>query len=121
MPTTASLVEAAMDILLECYQEELNLYMAVRDLTVRQSRMLRQGADLMRVMRILDEKEDLLGIVGRMESEMRGAKAFVLSQPPEDNPRRQRLVSLLDRLTETIEDIRSMERENIRLLEAAPR
>ncbi len=120
MQATTTLLDAAMDTLLRGYEEELNLYALVWDLTARQKEMLRDPMDLLPFKDLLDEKEDLLRIIGQMEAEMTGAKTLVLSQEPERCPHRSRLITLLDRLTEIIEDIRAMERENISLLETTP-
>ena len=66
-------VEAAVNSLLSGYQEELNLYLVVRNLTMAQRELLTQQhaavgiaagltqrADFMRFTDLLDEKEDIL-------------------------------------------------------------
>ena len=113
-------MDSAVDFLLRGYEEELNLYSVVFDLTVRQNQVLRDSQDLVRFCDLLDEKEDLLRIIGQIDVEMKQAKTFLLLQQPEVCPRRWRLTFLLDRVTRLIERIRARERMNIELLQGVP-
>ena len=122
-------LESAIKVLLRGYEEELNLYFVVRALAMRQKEMLREPSDLLSFCDLLDEKEDLLQIIGQMEYEMEGAKSFVLSSQPGTCPYlsrasrpngRWRLTVLLDRVTAAIEDIRAIEQDNISLLQSMP-
>ena len=110
-------VELAVDMLLHGYREELNLYSAVRDLSLAQYGILNNGADLLRFGDLLDEKEDVLRLIGQIDSEMAGAKALVASLPPSTCPRRRQLAALLDRVTDAIEETRAIERDNVSLLD----
>jgi len=126
-------VEAAVNSLLSGYQEELNLYLVVRNLTMAQKELLTpqhaavgiaagltQRADFMRFTDLLDEKEDILRIIGQIESEMKPSKSLVMSQEPETCPRRWTLATLLDRVADTIDEIRVMERDNVSRLQEIP-
>ena len=110
-------VELAVDMLLHGYREELNLYSAVRDLSLAQYGILNNGADLLRFGDLLDEKEDVLRLIGQIDSEMAGAKALVAALPPSTCPRRRQLAALLDRVTDAIEETRAIERDNVSLLD----
>lgn len=108
---------AAADLLVRGYEEEINLYTAVRDLALRQKEMLQDVPNLLRFCKLLDEKEDLLRIIGRIETEMKSAKAVVTSVGPNGCPHRLKLATLLDKVRDMIEDIRAIEHENVSLLE----
>ena len=110
-------VDVAIDMLLMGYKEELNLYAAVRELTLSQKKILCNGRDLMRFQDMLDEKEDVLRLIDQIEEEMSKAKPVVTSPHPPSSCRRKKLVRVLDQVTETIEEIRALERENVELLD----
>ena len=110
---------AAMDALVRGYREELQLYSTVRALTWRQRDTLREGWNLDRFGDLLDEKEDLLQMIGQIESVMKGAKSLVLARKPSQCPDRWTLERLLDQLTAMIEEIRAVEGANASLLEGA--
>ena len=110
-------VDVAIDMLLMGYKEELNLYAVVRELTLSQKRILCNGMDLMRFKDMLDEKDDVLKLIDQIEEELSKAKPVVTAQHPPSTCRRKELVRVLDQVTETIEDIRAMERENVELLD----
>ena len=109
--------ELAVDMLLHGYREELNLYSAMRDVTLAQQKILNNGADLLRFTDLLDEKGDILQLIGQIDSEMAGAKALVTSLPQATCPRRRQLAALLDRVTDTIEQTRAIEQDNVSLLD----
>ena len=115
-------VDVAVHVLLRGYGEEANLYSAMRELSLRQLETLRDRRDLARFSDLLDEKEDILRLIGQIDSEMVGAKTFVMTLDPEACPNRDRLRRLLDRVTGIIEDLRAIESENVRHFEgdAAP-
>ena len=110
-------VDMAMNMLMMGFKEELNLYSVVRELTLSQKKILRNGRDLMRFNDMLDEKEDVLRLIDQIDEELSKAKTVVTSQHAPATCRRKELARVLDQVTETIEDIRSMERENVELLD----
>jgi hypothetical protein len=112
-------LETAINALVHGYREETELYTRVRKLTWSQRYTLREGWNLDRFRDLLDEKEDLLRMIGQIESQMKAAKAFVLSRAPAQCPDRWKLEALLDQLTATIEEIRTVESANATLLEGA--
>jgi hypothetical protein len=111
-------VAAATDTLEHGYREETQLYMHVSRLTWKQHDALREESDLDQFHDLRDEKEDLLQMVEEIESGMRAAQAFVLSKGPSVCLGRFRLNGLLDRLMETLEEIRIVESDNASLLDA---
>jgi len=113
-------VEAAVNALVRGYQEETNLYLAMRRLTLSQKEMLANGEDLAWIWDILDAKEDLLKMIEEIEGTMAPAKAVVLSQAPATCPDRWKLTTLLDRLTEIIGELRALENGNAALLRKLP-
>jgi len=110
---------AALDTLVDGYRTESELYTRVRKLTWRQRDTLREGWDLDRFSDLLEEKEDLLRMIGQIESVMKSAKTLILSQEPSQVPNRWKLETLLDRLTALIEEIRIVENANATLLDGA--
>ena len=113
-------VASAMNTLVNGYRKETELYLHMLRLTWRQRDLLGSESNLHRFRDLLEEKEDLLRKIGRIESEMKNAKSLVLSLPPSQCPNRWKLEELLDRLTDTIEEIRIVEGDNACLLEAVP-
>jgi hypothetical protein len=111
---------AAMDTLVHGYRAESELYTRVRRLTWRQRDTLRENWDLDRFSDLLEEKEDLLRMIGQIETVMKSAKTLVLSRKPSQCPSRWKLEALLDQLTAMIEEIRIVESANASLLESAP-
>jgi hypothetical protein len=107
----------ALDTLVHGYRAESELYLRVRKLTWRQRETLRDGWNLDRFSDLLEEKEDLLRMIGQIESVMKGAKTVVLSRKPSQCPNRWALERLLDQLTAVIEEIRVVETANATLLE----
>ena len=113
-------ITAALDTLVHGYRAESELYTCLRKLTWRQHDTLREGWDLERFGDLLEEKEDLLQMIGQIESVMKSAKSLVLSGKPSQCPDRWKLEKVLDQLTAMIEEIRIVEGANDSLLEAAP-
>ena len=109
--------ELAVDMLLHGYREELNLYSAMRDVTLAQQKILNNGADLLRFTDLLDEKGDILQLIGQIDSEMAGAKSLVVSLPRAACPKRPQLAALLDRVTDVIQETRAIEQDNVLLLD----
>ena len=109
-------VEKAVETLLRGYEEEASLYSVVRNLTLNQRETLHSVWDLQRFADLLDEKEDLLQIIGQIDEELAPAKTVVMAQGPERCPHRNRLTRLLDKLTEMIEEIRLIEGSNASIL-----
>lgn len=110
----------AVDILLRGYEEEINLYSALRELSLKQRESLRADADLARLCDLLDEKEDLVALIGEIDSEMSRAKSVVLSLRPHTCPHHDRLAGLLDHVAGLIADIRAIEQENMSFLDKVP-
>ena len=110
---------AALDTLVHGYREESELYTRVRRLTWRQRDTLRDGWDLDQFSDLLEEKEDLLQMIGQIESVMKGAKTLVLGRKQPECPNRWQLERLLDQLAAMIEEIRALEGANASLLESA--
>jgi hypothetical protein len=109
----------AIEALVRGYTEEIALYSTVRALTWRQRDTLRDDRNLERFGDLLDEKEDLLRMIGQIESLMKNAKSLVLTRKPPECPSRWKLMNLLDQLTAIIEEIRSIEGVNASILEDA--
>jgi hypothetical protein len=107
----------AMDALVHGYSEEMALYATVRTLTLRQRDTLHDGWDLDRFGDLLDEKEDLLQMIGQIESLMKHAKSLVLLRKPPECPSRRKLERMLDQLTAVIEEIRAIEGGNAEMIE----
>ena len=108
-----------MHALLHGYREEAEIYLHVLQLTWRQRDVLRNGLDLSLFRDLLEEKENLLRMVAQINSEMKNAKALALSCPLAQSPYRRELETLLDRLADTVEELRIAERSNASLLEGA--
>jgi hypothetical protein len=113
-------ISAALDTLVHGYRTESELYTRVRKLTWWQHDTLRAGWDLDRFSDLLEEKEDLMRMIGQIESVMKSAKSLVLSRKPSQCPDRWKLEKLLDQLAAMIEEIRIVEGANVSLLESAP-
>ena len=112
-----SAVANAMDALILGYSEEMEIYSTVRALTWQQRDTLRDGWNLDQFGDLLDEKEDLLEMIGQIESVMKSAKSLVLAKKPPQSPNRWKLERLLDQLTGLIEEIRAVEGANASMLE----
>jgi len=110
---------AAVDALVYGYSTELQLYTTVRALTIRQRDTLCNGWNLERFGDLLDEKEDLLRMIGQVETAMKSAKSLVLSRKVLECPNRWLLDRLLDQVAAMIEEISAIERANASLLEGA--
>ncbi|MGO8705469.1 MAG: flagellar export chaperone FlgN [Candidatus Brocadiia bacterium] len=117
--TAPANLTAAVDALVHGYNAELEIYSTVRALTYKQRDTLCNGWDLDRFGDLLDEKEDLLQMIGQVESVMKGAKALVLGRKDSECPNRWQLERLLDHLARMIEEIRALERVNASFLETA--
>lgn len=113
-------IDVAVNLLMEGYEEEIHLYSVIRDITFRQKTLLAQKEGLGSFCKLLHEKEEVLNVIGRLESEMTRAKKLVMRENPDHCPHRWRLAALLDSLQDMIEDIRDAERDNATLLEAVP-
>jgi hypothetical protein len=110
---------AAVDALVYGYSTELELYSAIRALAWRQRDTLCDGWNLERFGDLLDEKEDLLRMIGQIESAMKAAKSLVLSRKLLQCPNRWKLDRMLDQVAAMIEEISAVERANASLLEGA--
>lgn len=112
-------VAGALQNLTRAYREEAGMYLAVRDITVRQYQAL-QSADLLQFGDLFDEKEDLLAMIDQIDTEAASVKKFVLSTPPDGSATRHKLAILLDRITQVIEEIRLLESHNAAILDGIP-
>jgi len=112
-------VARAVNLLMKGYEEEMNLYAVVHELTVRQKQMLLARAGFLPVVQLHARKEEVLDVIGRLEREMEDAKHVVMAQRPKDCPHRLRLAALLDSVRGMIEDIRDVEQDNARMLATA--
>ena len=113
------LLGAALDMLVRGYEEELNLYSDVRDLTARQQTELCERHDAQSFRDMLAEKESLLRFIGRIEEQLAPAKVIAMTRRMNGHPSRVKLTALLDAVTDVIEETREMERENVQMLEGA--
>lgn len=113
-------IDVAVHLLMEGYEEEINLYSAIRDITLRQKTLLGHKEGIGSFCDLLHEKEEVLNVIDRLDSEMMHAKNLVMRENPDHCPHRWRLAALLDSLQDMIEDIRDAERDNADLLEAVP-
>jgi len=113
-------VATAMNALLCGYREEAQIYLHMLQLTWRQRDILRNGLDLNLFRDLLEEKEDLLRMIEQIDTEMKNAKTLVLACPPPQSSNRRDLEKLLDRLTQTIEEVRTAESNNASLLDGVP-
>jgi len=114
------LLDQAVHLLIRGYQEEMSLYRLVRDISQRQVRTL-DGQDGLRAFCELHRrKEQVLDLIGRIESEMRVAKEVVLSHSPTDCPHRHRLVEILQDVQGLIRAVREAEELNADRLQRVP-
>ena len=113
-------IKVAVDVLVRGYEEELNLYQVVRDLSLEQKALLDDPGDMTSLYELLERKEDVLGLVGLLESEMAGARTLVMAQSPAECPHRLRLAAVLASVQDMIEEIREMERHSADMLERVP-
>jgi len=113
-------LDTAVHMLVQGYEEEMRLYSVVQDLTLQQKALLARNECNGAFCFLLERKEHLLGMIGRLESGMSPAKSLVMAQQPGRCPHRWRLTALLDSLQGMIEEIRDAERENVDFLESVP-
>ena len=105
-------IKAAVDMLTQGYEEEMNLYAMVRDLSLKEKNLLKQQKGTTALYHLMEKKEEVLELIGRIEAEMDGAKTLVMAQEPEKCPHLWHLAALLDSVQDMIEDIRDVERDN---------
>jgi len=105
-------MDRAVRRLLDAYDEEMHLYSIMRELTLEQRAALAETGRVDRFLDLFDQKQDLLELIGQIDSSVNEARTTVLSSQPDGCPGRGRLGALLDRLRNLIEDIRAIEREN---------
>jgi len=113
-------VDTAVHMLMRGYEEEMRLYSLVHDLTIQQKALFARRDYDGAASSLLEQKERLLSMIGKLESEMSPAKSLVMAQQPDHCPHRWQLAALLDSLQDMIEEIRDAERENVSLLETVP-
>jgi len=106
----------AVRMLLCGYREEVNLYEEIRRVCLEQREALAVRQDLAQVCDLLDEKDDILRLIGEIDVQMSDAKTVVLNLCSEDWPEREKLGEVLDRVTGVIEDVRRIEQETVKCL-----
>jgi len=110
----------AVHLLMHGYEEEINLYSLVRDLSRRQEATLGTRDGIRRFCELHRRKEEALELIGRIESEMGAAKSIILAHPPEACPHRRRLGEILENVQRTIRAVREAEERNAAMLERVP-
>lgn len=114
-PETRTRESALLARLLKLYEEESRLYNKVLDLSQRQGDLIREGACLTDVRRLLEQKKNCLAVVGRLELTERGAKVeWERGRSGWTAVGRARLHEALKNVTELIEEILSLEEQNDR-------
>jgi hypothetical protein len=113
-------VSAAVNTLVHAYEEEINLYRAIRSIASRQKAILANNGSVQEFTDLLDEKDDLLKLIGQIEHSMRPLCAAVLSIQAAACPDRARLAGILDKLMLVIEEAGCVEMENVSMLDAVP-
>ncbi len=99
--------------LLALYEEELQIYRQVLDLSQRQGELIRQGVPLAEIRRLLEQKKNCLNIIGRLEATERNAKkAWENGRREWSAHSRTRLHEVLGRVGQLIEQILICEEEN---------
>ena len=58
-------MDAAVHMLMEGYEEEMQLYSTVREITLRQKSLLARREGIGSFCELLHEKEEVLGMIGR--------------------------------------------------------
>ena len=108
---------ALLQRLLKLYEEETRLYGQVLDLSRRQGDLIREGACLNDIRRLLEQKKTCLAIVGRLELTERSVKVeWERGHSAWTAGGRARLHEALKRVTDMIEEILSLEEQNDRYL-----
>ncbi len=113
-----SRMDSAVSDLLQGYAEELRLYERIRTLTLWQGEALRARGDVARFSDLMDEKEDLLRLIGQIEFRLAPARQTVTEHAGKGFPRSIALAAVLDRLTALLGEIRAMESAHAILLDA---
>jgi len=109
----------AVEELTSGYEEEARLYATMFELSLEQRETLRKGGDIRRFMDLLEEKEDILRLIGQIDDRMADAREDLMSGNPEDGPARERLGGLLDCVAMLIEDVRFVETSNALFLDGS--
>lgn len=103
--------------LIGLYQEELQVYQQVLELSRQQGQLIRRGASLGDIRRILQQKKQCLDVVGRLEATERNAKrAWDQGRHQWTVQGRTRLHEILGQVGQLIEQILACEEENDRHL-----
>ena len=118
--TSENRIDNAVMTLLKGYETEVDLYSEIRDLSASQREKLMSQQDLASFCELYNEKEGLLDVLGQIDTELTDAKTVVLTSDPETCPCRERLNNLLGSVTNIIEEICDIERENAAYLEKIP-
>ena len=96
--------------LLSLYDEERQLYQRVHELTQGQVELIRQGAPLAEIRRILEQKKSCLEVIGRLEMTEKNTKAtWAQGRDRWSGTSKGRLHGALQGVTEIIEDILAAE------------
>jgi len=102
-----------LDRLLDLYDEERQVYGRVLELSRQQGRMVRDGAALREVRRVLEQKKACLELVARLELTERGSKAaWEQGRHRWSAEGRAALHGAIRRVTDVIEEILACEEAN---------
>ncbi len=110
-------LQTLADVLAEGYAKESELYGIILRLSELQKMNLEQSDDIRDFIMLLQEKDDLMRAIDKIELEVQDAKAHWLEAPEDAKAEYNgRLNDLLDGLIETIEAIMRVEQGNEELL-----
>ncbi len=99
--------------LLGLYEEERQIYGRILDLSRQQGEIVREGAGLGDVRRVLEKKKNCLDIIGRLElMEQRNKQEWERRRQGFSRVSRDRLRQSLHQVTGLIEDILACEEKN---------
>ena len=113
-------IQNAVAVLLKGYETEADLYSEIRDLSLSQRRHLTAQKDLAAFCELYGQKAGLLHVVDQIDAELTDAKTILMTADPETYPCRKCLDDLLGSVTNIIEEICEIERENAACLEKIP-
>jgi len=115
--------QVAVEELTSGYEEEARLYATIFQLSLEQRQALRKRGNLRRFADLLEEKEDILRLIGQIDDRMADTREALMSMDLRSCPARERLGALLDCVAMLIEDVRAVEEANAAFLDvprAAP-
>ena len=99
--------------LLGLYQEEIQIYVQVLELSREQGALIRKGSHITEIRRVLEKKKNCLNIIGRLEATERAAKhEWDVGRGEWSARGRTQLHEALGQVGDLIEQILSSEEEN---------